>query len=81
MRLGVEEDLGVTDVVFRCSPDVGGREVVEIAGLAKDTSPFVVDIQERLEIYEVVSPAQFNYRVVPQVYLVARSQLEHQLRL
>ena len=25
--------------------------------------------------------AQFHYRGVPQVYLVARSQLEHQLRL
>ena len=72
MRLWIEEYLGVTNVVRRRPPQVCAGEVVEVSRRAQDARAFVVDIEKRLEIPEVVCPAKFGRGAVIQMQPIAR---------
>ena len=81
VRLRVEEDLGMADALGGGLGQVGHGEVVEVLLGAEHGAVGVVDVQERLEVVEDVGATERGHVGVGQVHLVARRQLERQLRL
>jgi len=78
VRLRVEEDLGVADVVGQGARHVGGGHVVKILLGQQHAGAGVVQIEERLQIVEGISGAHFLNRGVGQLDAVALGQREHQ---
>src|SRR5216683_3232423 len=81
VRLWIEEDFCVTDVVGGSAPQIGHRHVVEVALLAQDGGALVVDVEKRLQIGELIRAAQRVDRWISKPLAVSLRDLEHQLRL
>ena len=81
VRLGIEEDLGVHDVLGVGGAEVGHGQVVEVLLAAQHRHALVVRAQERGQVPEGVPGAQLRGRGVGQGDVVARGELELQLRL
>ena len=79
--LGVEEHLGVDDVLGAGLPEVRHREVVEVALGEQHAHPLVVDGEERGEIVEVVCAPHLLDGGVRKLEAVAGGELELQLGL
>ena len=54
VRLRIEEDLGVDDVVGRGALEIGAGEVAEILLADEDVRALVIDIQKILQITEII---------------------------
>ena len=81
MRLRIEKNLRVTDVVRGGALEICSGHLLEIALLQKHARTFVVDIEKRLQIGEVVRAANLVDRTMTKPDSVAAGNLEHQLRL
>ena len=81
VRLGVEEDFGVTHALPGRPGEIGAREVVEVLLGPEHRAVGVVDVEERLEVLEAVGAAQCVHVGVRQVHLVACRHFEHQFGL
>ena len=81
VRLRVEEDLCVHDVVRRSTLEVGPGHVEEVGLLDEHAGPGVVDVQEALQVGEGIGRTQRLHARVGQRDAVARRQPEDQLRL
>ena len=81
MRLRVEEQLGVHDLVGRGAPEVGHRHVEEVLFLQQHAGAGVVDVEEALQVGERVGRAQRLDARVGQRDAVALGQREDQLGL
>ena len=79
--LGIEEDLGVDDVLRAGGAEVGHGQVVEVLLAAQHRHALVVRGQERGQVPEGVPGAQLRGRGVRQGDAVARGEPELQLRL
>jgi hypothetical protein len=80
VRLGVEEDLGVDDMLGAGGAEVGHGQVVEVLLAAQHRHALVVRGQERGQVPEGVPGAHLRGRFVGQGDAVARGELELQLR-
>ena len=78
VRLRVEEDLCVADVVGQCARHVGGSHVVEILLGQQHAGACVVQVEKRLQIVEGIRCAHFLNRRIRQLDAVALGQREHQ---
>ncbi len=81
VRLRVEEDLGVTHALTGCPGQIGVREVVEVLLRPEHRAVRVVDVEERLQVFEAVGATECVHVGVGQVDLVAGGQFERQFRL
>ncbi len=81
VRLRIEEQLGVDDVVRVRACEVRHRERVEVAAIAEDGAARVIEIEERLEVVEVVGGADRLDRGVRQRHAVLAGEGEHHLGL
>ncbi len=79
--LGVEEDLGVEDVLRPGLLEVGPRQVVEVLLRQQDAHPLVVLGEEGRQVVEVVGGPHLGGRGVRQVHPVAAGEDELELRL
>ena len=78
VRLRVEEDFGVVDVVGKRARDISGRHVVEILLGEQHAGAGVIQVEERLQIVEGVGRAYFFHGRIRQLHAVALGQREHQ---
>src|SRR5437667_4764447 len=81
MRLRIEKNLRVTDVVRGGALEICSGHLLEIALLQKHARAFVVDVEKRLQIGEVVRSAKLIDGPITKRDSVAAGDLEHQLRL
>src|SRR2546426_12268462 len=81
MRLWVEENFGMADVLFFCLSEVSPREVVEITIAEKHTAALVVYVQKRLEIGKFIRPPDLFRRSKRNTDVVPRGKVKHQLGL
>ncbi len=81
VRLGVEEDLGVEDVVLSRLLQVGPGEVVEVLLADQHVHALIVEVEEALEVVEPVGRPHLLDRGVGEGDAVPFGQREHQLRL
>jgi len=54
VSLRVEEDLGMAHIVGVGPDEVRPRQIVEVALLEQHTGAFIVDVEKRLQVGEVV---------------------------
>src|SRR5438105_13031489 len=80
MRLRIEKNLSVTDVVHRGALEIRSRHFVEVALFEKHARAFVIDVEKRLQIGEVVRAAKLIDRAITKRDSVTAGNLEHQLR-
>src|SRR5260370_33399971 len=81
VRLWIKENLDVHDAVRMGSVQVGRRERMEVALIAKDVRPRIINIQERLQVRKTVGLAQRFDRRIAEGYSVFAGEVEHHLRL
>lgn len=81
MRLRIEEQLGMDDVVRERAFAVRGGHVVEVLLGQQHARARVVDVEERLQIGERVRGAQRVDRIVGKLHAVALREREDQLGL
>ena len=81
MRLRVEEDLRVADIVGVRAGQVRHRHVVEVLLGQQDTCAGVINVQERLQIGESVRLTQRFDRCVGKCHPIPLRQLKNQLGL
>src|SRR5436190_7803205 len=76
VRLRIEKDLGVTDVIRGSAAQIRHRHVIEIALLAKDAGAFVVDVEKRLQIGELIRASQRIDGWIAELHAVSLRDLE-----
>ncbi len=81
MGLRVEEDLGVAHALAGRLRQIGQREVVEVPLGEEHGAVGVVDVEERLQVFEDIGPTEGVHVGVGQRHAVAAGQLEGELRL
>src|SRR5438067_1455634 len=79
MRLWVEENFGMPDILFSGLSEVSPREVVEIAVAQKHSAALVVNVEKRLEIGKFIRPTDLFRRPKGHIDVVPRGQFKHQL--
>jgi hypothetical protein len=79
MRLRVEKDLGVNDVIGRGTAQVCKRQVMEVLLVQQHARARIVDVEKRLQIPELVRGAQRFDRVIRKTDMVALGQREREL--
>src|SRR5436190_3373414 len=81
MRLWIEKDLGMPDVLFFGLSEVCPRKVEEITILKKHAASLVIDVEEGLQIGKCIGSPDFVRRIKRKIDPVPQRQLKHQLRL
>ena len=79
--LGIEEDLGVPDVVGGDALEIGEGQVLEVLAGQQHVRPGVVDVEEVLQVGEVIGRPNRLDAVERDGHPVPLGQLEHQLGL
>ncbi len=81
MGLGVEEDLGVADVVGGGALEIGEGQILEVLTGQQHGGARVIDVEEVLQVREVIGRAHGLDAVVGDGDAVALRQFEHQFGL
>ena len=81
MGLGIEKDLRVAHALTPCRLQIGVGEIVEVLLMQQYGHALVVEIQERLQVFEFVGVAQLLERRVGKGHPISLGQFDHHLRL
>src|SRR5574337_953711 len=78
--LGIEEDFCVSNMLLHGTFKIGPGQIEEILLMKKHLDPFVIDIQERLEVVEAVRLAKLLDRGKSKGQVITPGHLTQQLR-
>src|SRR5207247_3878085 len=81
MRLWIEKDFGMPDVLFFGLSEISPREVEEITIMKKHAAPLVINVEEGLQIGKCIVSPDFVRRIKRENDPVPQRQLKHQLQL
>ena len=81
MRLRIEKDFDVTNVVTRRTLEIGPGQIVEILLGYQYLRTGVVNIQERLQVAKVISTTNVLDTGIRKLDAISLGQLHHQLGL
>src|SRR5881392_3678159 len=81
MRLWIEKDFGMPDVLFFGLSEISPRDVEEITIMTKHAAPLVINVEEGLQIGKCIGFPDFVRRIKREMDPVPQRQLKHQLRL
>ena len=81
VRLGIEEDFGVDDIVRRRPVEIGGRQVAEIRLGPEHVGAAIIDVEKVLQVREIIGGAHLLDARERDFDAVALRQREHQFGL
>src|SRR5438132_1587245 len=81
MRLRIEENLGVANVLLLGLFQVSPGKIIEVQLAKKHPAALVINVEKRLQIRELIGSLDLVRRFVWKVDAVPQSKFKHQLRL